>query len=79
MLVPQGADQFENALACEQAGAARVLRPGELDASAVREAVLSVIGADSREREVARRLAQEITAMPVAEDAVAVVESLVAS
>ncbi len=78
VLVPQGADQFENALACEQAGAARVLRPEELDAAAVREAVLAVTDEESRERAVARRLAQEISAMPAAADAVAVIESLVA-
>ena len=47
VLVPQGADQFENALACEKAGAAQVLRPDVLDSAAVRDAVLTVIGETS--------------------------------
>ena len=79
VVVPQGADQFENALACEKAGAARVLRPDVLGSDAVREAVLAVIGQESPERMAAQRLAQEIAAMPVAFDAVAAVETLVAS
>ena len=79
VLVPQGADQFENALACAKAGAAQVLRPEELDASAVRDAVLAVIAPDSPERAAARGLAQEIAAMPTAGDAVAVIETLASS
>ena len=78
VLVPQGADQFENALACEKAGAAQVIRPEDLDVTAVRSAVSAVIGEDSRERAASRRLAQEISDMPTAQDAVAVIEDLVA-
>ena len=55
VLVPQGADQFENALACEQAGAAQVLRPDVLDSVAVRDAVLTVIGEASGERAPRRK------------------------
>ncbi len=66
VLVPQGADQFENARACEKAGTAHVLRSEELDSGAVRDAVLAVIGEPSAERAAARRLAEEIAAMPAA-------------
>lgn len=76
VLVPQGADQFENALACEKAGTAKVLRPEALDSAAVRDAVLAVIGDSSAERLAAQGLAQEIAAMPAAGDAVAVIETL---
>lgn len=75
VLVPQGADQFENALACEKAGAARVLRPAELESTAVRDAVLVVIARNSSEREAAQSLASEIAGMPAAIDAVAIIEN----
>ena len=39
VLVPQGADQFDNARACQRAGAAKVLVPDDVDPRAVREAV----------------------------------------
>jgi UDP:flavonoid glycosyltransferase YjiC (YdhE family) len=77
VLVPQGADQFENALACEKAGTAKVLRPDELDAGAVRDAVLTVIGDPSAERAAARGVAEEIAAMPASSEAVAVIDTLV--
>ncbi len=57
VLVPQGADQFENALACEKAGAAQVLSPDVLNSAAVRDAVRTVIGEASGERAAAQRLA----------------------
>jgi UDP:flavonoid glycosyltransferase YjiC (YdhE family) len=66
VLVPQGADQFDNARACERAGAARVLPPGEVTAAAVRDAVRAVLAQGSRERIAARRLASEIASMPPA-------------
>jgi UDP:flavonoid glycosyltransferase YjiC (YdhE family) len=78
VLAPQGADQFENALACEKAGAARVLRPGELESTAVRDAVLAVLPPESAERGAAQHLAGEIAAMPTAIDAVAVIAKLAA-
>ncbi|MBV8953587.1 MAG: glycosyltransferase family 1 protein [Solirubrobacterales bacterium] len=72
VLVPQGADQFDNARACERAGAARVLLPGEVTADSIKDAVRSVLAPDSPERAAARDLAEEIASMPsaatVAED-----------
>jgi UDP:flavonoid glycosyltransferase YjiC (YdhE family) len=76
VLVPQGADQFENALACERSGAARVLRPDDIEPTAVRDAVLAVMAPGSSERGAARTLADEIAAMPAAFDAVAIIENL---
>ena len=66
VLVPQGADQFDNARACERAGAARILLPDQVTPAAVREAVRTVLGHDSSERAAARTLAAEIAAMPSA-------------
>ncbi len=66
VLVPQGADQFDNARACERAGAARVLMPDRVTPAAVRDAVRTVLQDDSTERAAARTLAAEIAAMPSA-------------
>lgn len=68
VLVPQGADQFDNARACQRAGAARVLAPSEVTAEAVRAAVRAVLLNDSGERQAARAVASEIAAMPSAAD-----------
>lgn len=72
VLMPQGADQFDNARACERAGAARILLPGEVTADAIRDAVRAVLAPHSSERAAARELAAEIASMPsaatVAED-----------
>lgn len=70
VLVPQGADQFDNARACEQAGAARILMPDQITPAAVHEAVSTVLRDDSSERAAARALAAEIAAMPPAADVV---------
>jgi UDP:flavonoid glycosyltransferase YjiC (YdhE family) len=74
VLVPQGADQFDNARACERAGAARILMPDQVIPDAVRDAVRTVLQDDSSERAAARALAAEIAAMP---SAVEVVDELV--
>jgi UDP:flavonoid glycosyltransferase YjiC (YdhE family) len=66
VLVPQGADQFDNARACERAGAARVLSPAQVTAPAVRDAAGAVLDSGSRERAAALRLAEEIAVMPSA-------------
>jgi UDP:flavonoid glycosyltransferase YjiC (YdhE family) len=66
VLVPQGADQFDNARACEQAGAARVLTPNQVTASAIRDAARAVLADDSSERAAARQIAAEIARMPSA-------------
>jgi UDP:flavonoid glycosyltransferase YjiC (YdhE family) len=72
VLVPQGADRFDNAPACERAGAARILLPGEVTADAFRDAVRAVLAPHSSERAAARALAAEVASMPsaatVAED-----------
>ena len=70
MLVPQGADQFDNARACERAGAARILMPDQVTPAAVRDAVRTVLRDDSSERAAARILAGEIAAMHSAAEAV---------
>jgi UDP:flavonoid glycosyltransferase YjiC (YdhE family) len=66
VLVPQGADQFDNARACQRAGAARVLAPDEVDAPAVRDAVRAVLQEGSPERRAAQELSAEIATMPAA-------------
>jgi UDP:flavonoid glycosyltransferase YjiC (YdhE family) len=66
VLVPQGADQFTNAAACQRTGVARVLAPDVITSTAVREAVAAILRAGSTERAVARRVATEIAAMPSA-------------
>jgi UDP:flavonoid glycosyltransferase YjiC (YdhE family) len=66
VLVPQGADQFTNAAACERAGVARVLRPDALSSATARDAVIEILRAGSAEQNVARRVAAEIASMPSA-------------
>jgi len=77
VLVPQGADQFTNAAACERAGVARVLRPDTLSSAAVRDAVVEVLRLDSSEQDVARRVAAEIASMPSATEVAEHLELLV--
>lgn len=67
VLVPQGADQFTNAAACEAAGVATVLRPQQLSSAAVQEAVRGVLTDGSPQAAAARRAAAQIAAMPDAE------------
>jgi UDP:flavonoid glycosyltransferase YjiC (YdhE family) len=76
VLVPQGADQFDNARACEHAGVARTLMPDEVTPAAVREAVSTVLRGDSSQRTVARALAAEVAAMPSAVEVVKELESI---
>ena len=72
VILPQGADNYEHAAMCEQAGTAITLRPAMLDpanlAAAVRRVVLDETYATS-----SRRCAAEIAAMP---DAAAVANTL---
>ena len=70
VLVPQGADQFDNARACERAGVARILLGDQVTPAAVRDAVRTVLQDDSTERAAARTLAAEIAVMPSATDVV---------
>ena len=76
VLVPQGADQFENAAACERAGCARVLDLATTTSRSVREAVEAVLRPGSAEREAAGVAAREIAAMPGPDDVVADLERL---
>ncbi len=63
LLVPQGADQFDNARRCRELGAAQVLLPGDLTAAAVHDAVTDLLAVPSY-RARARELADEIASMP---------------
>lgn len=78
VLVPQGADQFDNAARCAAAGAAVVIRPEELTADAVRLALRRVLDEPSF-AEAARRVQAEIQAMPSAEEVAARLEAHVAA
>jgi len=75
LVVPQAADQFENAEQCVAIGVGKLLLPDELTAQAAREAVISLLE-DDLHRESARVVAQEISAMP---DPAALVPKLVAT
>ncbi len=72
VILPQGADNYEHAAMCEQAGTAITLRPGTLSpanlVAAVRRALL-----DETYAMASRRCAEEIAAMP---DAAAVANTL---
>lgn len=63
LLVPQGADQFENAAACAAAGAAVTLPPPEQTVERLRAALEQVLEEPSY-RDAAQRVATEIAAMP---------------
>ncbi len=69
LLVPQGADQFDNAARCAELGAGLVLMPGEVTAAAVTDAVATLLR-DGSYRERARALAAEIGALPHPRDVV---------
>jgi MGT family glycosyltransferase len=75
VLVPLGADHFTNCRAIDRSGAAVVLRREEVTAEALRQAVLSARSAHSQA--AARRLADEISTMPPAEDVARCVAGLI--
>jgi UDP:flavonoid glycosyltransferase YjiC (YdhE family) len=75
LVVPQGADQLDNAQQCVAIGAGKLLLPHELTAQAARQAVVSLLE-DEAHRERARGVAHEISAMP---DPAALVPMLVAT
>jgi UDP:flavonoid glycosyltransferase YjiC (YdhE family) len=77
VLVPQAADQFDNAARAEAAGAAVVLRPGEVTAESVRAALGRVLG-EPAFAEGARTIAAEIEKMEPIEEVAAVVEEFIA-
>ncbi len=73
VLLPQGADQFDNAEACRRAGVGIVLSPHEVAAASVRAAVEQVID-EPEYAAAAARVADEIAAMPSPERAARAVE-----
>ncbi len=75
LILPRGANQFDNAEACVAAGVARSLRPDEVTAAAVAAAVRALLHQPSY-RERARLVAGEIEAMPGPEHGVRLVEQL---
>ena len=75
LVLPRGANQFDNAEWCIAAGVARALLPGEVTADAVRAAVRALLDEPSY-RDRARLLAREIEAMPGPEDGARLVEQL---
>jgi MGT family glycosyltransferase len=77
VLLPMGADQPHNAARCEQLGVARVLDAIRATPHAVREAAAEVMNHPSY-RAAAELVADEIAALPGPDDAVALVERLVA-
>lgn len=66
LLVPQGADQFENTAACVEAGAGIALMPPEQNAANLEGALASLL-AGGRCSAAAERVAGEIAAMPDAD------------
>ena len=76
VLVPQGADQFENAARVEAAGAGVVVQPEELSGDTVRAALRRVL-AEPSYTDSAGRVAAEIAAMPGADDVAGLVEDYI--
>ena len=77
VFVPQAADQFDNAARAEAAGAAVVLRPGEVTAESVRAALGRVLG-ERAFAEAARAIAAEIEEMDTVDEAATAVEEFIA-
>ncbi len=77
VLVPQAADQFDNAARAEATGAAVVLRPDEVTAESVRAALGRVLG-EPAFAEAARTIAAEIQTMGTVEEAATAVEEHIA-
>ena len=78
LIVPQGADQWSNAVHVVDAGAGRRLLREELTAAAVHEAVMALLG-ESSYRRAASKIGDEIAAMPSATDAVVALEALLST
>lgn len=75
LLLPQGADQFNNADRCVAAGAGRRLLPAELGTGAVRAEMRALLG-DPGYGRAAGAIAEEIGAMPSPDEVAAVLERL---
>lgn len=74
LMIPQAADQFENALTCQEIGAALVLMPDELSSTSVSSAVTSLLD-DPTYTENAQRVAAEISTMQSPAAVLAMLES----
>lgn len=74
VLVPAGADQFDNARACAALGVGEVVLPDDLTVDAARSA-LSAVLEDLAYTEAAERVAAEIAAMPGADEVAASLET----
>ncbi len=77
LVLPQGANQFHNAAACVAAGVGRALLPAEVEPEAVRGHVRALLE-DPDLRASARRVADELAAMPGPAAGVGLVERLAA-
>ena len=75
VLVPMGADQPLNAKRCEALGVARVLDAGEATPATACQAVTAVL-ADQTHRQAAKRMRDEIAALPGPAHAVMLLERL---
>jgi UDP:flavonoid glycosyltransferase YjiC (YdhE family) len=75
LCLPQAADQFLNAAAVARAGAGLAIRPEEVQAAGVGDAIRRLLD-DSGFRGQARRVADEIGSMPSPEAVVTVLETL---
>jgi MGT family glycosyltransferase len=75
VVVPQGADQPENAAQVAALGAGRVIEPADLTPAAVRAAVRAVLG-DPSYRRSAAAVQEEIASLPGVDSAVALLERL---
>ncbi len=67
LCVPQAADQFFNAAACERSGSGLALQPGAVTVEDVRNAVQRLLS-DTAFKSAATRVGAEIAAMPSAKD-----------
>ena len=76
LLLPRGADQFENAAASARAGVGPVLPPETLSANAIAQEVEHLLMADAY-RHAAARLRAEIEAMPALSAVLPLLEELV--
>jgi UDP:flavonoid glycosyltransferase YjiC (YdhE family) len=76
LLLPQGADQFDNAAACARAGVACVLTPESVSSESVASEAAALLS-DQRYRRAAERVRAEIRAMLSPADVVPLLNELV--
>lgn len=63
VMLPDGADRFENAAACQKLGVARVLMPDQVKPATLRREVAALLG-DTAFRRRAQEMGDDIAAMP---------------